>query len=754
MEKKLILLFLLITICSTIYSEIRKVTSDGIVYNVDTGSGTASVGQNYVMGVSSSGDKSYTGTLYGNIVIESAVKYRGRYYPVTSIDPDAFYGCRNIVSISIPATVTKLDHHNFNYMVSGLEAINVAAENQNFRSVDGILYSSDMSHIIRFPEGRAETAYTIPSSVTYIDDYAFSGCSNLVDVILPDNLKYIGEGAFENCYFENIILPESVTEIGKGAFRSCFNLASITIPQNVKSIGTNVFNYCYKLGSVICRNKEIIFTSDMIYSCEKLNGNIKYDIPAGEIIKLAAGGDAEYQYRLGVSYMEGKGVPQDIKTATEWFKKSAEAGNVMAQMALGDIYLRGKSDEKNFTEALRWYAMAAKNGDIKAQSFLGDCYFEAIGVRQDLKSAVSYYMLAAAQGDSNAVKKLGYCFYNGKGVDVDFAAAGKWYMKAAQSGDSESAYYVALMLSEGKGLAQDDAEALRWAEKAAAEGVQESIWLYCKLAFNDAEMSMNKGSFQSAIIRFSSLLEYDTRNADAYIDRGYCYMMTKPADYTLAEADFRKALELDKDNTVAQNNLQAVIERQKRQADAKILIDKGDSYFINKDYINAVTYYAKSVYIDDSNPYPLCGIGYCYLACEQFTEAIGFFDKAALIEPGYDLAVKGREAAATIMFNKAISDAANDLSNSLNNAYNNNVNNNGSAYDNSLNNNVGRAIERESKYGNNQYEMYLNLYEQEKAEADSYYRRYELYGNIEDLKNAKSCQSRANDYLEKANIWR
>ena len=752
MEKKFVLLFLFVIICSNIYSEIKKVNSDGIVYNVDTGTGTASVGQNYIMSISSSGDKNYSGSLYGNIVIASSVKYRGRYYTVTSIDPDAFYGCRTIVSISIPATVTTLDHRNFNYELFDLKQINVDPENQYFQSVDGILFSKDMTRIIRFPKGRPETEFTIPSSVKYIDEYAFSGCSNLREIDLPYNVKYIGEGAFENCYFENIILPVNVEEIGKGAFMSCFNLVSVTIPQNVKSIGTNVFNYCYKLGSIICRNKDLVFTSDMIYSCGKLNGNIKYDIPADEIKKLAAGGDAEYQYLLGVGYLEGNGMPKDINSAKEWFKKSAEAGNVMAQKALGDIYLGGRQNEKNFPEALRWYTLAAKSGDVRAQSFLGDCYFEAIGVKQDQKSAVSYYLLAADQGDSSAVKKLGYCFYYGKGVDTDYAAAGKWYMKSAQNGDPESAYYVALMLSEGKGMSQDSTAALSWAEKAAAGGVQESLWLYCRLAFNDAEAGMNAGSYKYAVSRFTSLLEYDKGNADAYIDRGYCYMMIKPADYALAEADFKRALELDNNNTVALNDLKAVNERRERQADAKIFIDKGDSYFMIKDYVNAVSYYAKSVLIDNTNPYPLCGIGYCYLACEQYADALGFFDKATLIEPGYDLAVKGKQAVAEIMFDKAITNAANNLSNSLNNAYNNSMYDNNSSYNNSLNNSVDRAIERNRKYGSNQYEMYMNLYEQEKAEADSYYRRYELYGNIDDLKNAKSCQSRASDYLEKANI--
>lgn len=50
--------------------------------------------------------------------------------------------------------------------------------------------------------------------------------------------------------------------------------------------------------------------------------------------------------------------------------------------------------------------------------------------------------------------------------------------------------------------------------------------------------------------------------------------------------------------------------------------------------------------------------------------------------------------------------------------------------------------------------MYMRLYEQEQAESDSYFKRYQNYGSLDDLVRSKECQSRANDYLENANIWK
>jgi len=735
------------------FSEIKKVKDEGVVYNLDLEKGTASVGQNYELSFLS-GEKQYTGTLSGNVVIASSVKHRGKYYTVTSIDPDAFYGCGYLVSVTIPETVKELDSHNFYYKLWELREINVAPGNEFFQSVDGVLFSKDMTRIIRYPQKRPGTTYTIPSSVVYVEESAFSFCSNLMEIILPESVRYIGDYSFEFCHFKNITLPSGLLEIGKNAFSGCQNLTSITIPEKATTIGTSVFSYCNKLESIVCRNMDLVFTSDMIYSCEMLKDNIIYDVPANQVIEIAEKRGPDYQYKLAMNYMEGKVVQKDIKLAMEWLNKAASAGHVMAQMTLGDIYMNGKGVEKNFTEGIKWYSLAADNGNVKAMSFLGDCYYNALGVKQDLKRALGYYRSAAEQGDGNAVKMMGYFYYNGKEVAKDYAEAEKWYLKSARDGDPESAFFVALILYEGKGIERDAKTALEWAKKAVDGGIVECQWLYCKLAYDDASEYMNGGYYNSAISGFTSLLVYDKTNTDAYINRGYCYLNIKPADYSLAEADFNKALELDKDNTVAINNLRIVNEQKKRLEDAKNLWIEGNKYLLRKDYVNAVDYYSKSISVNNADPYPYTAIGYCYFACEQYADAIGFFDKALAVQPGYENALKGKEQAAIIMINKAISNAANSYSNSLNNTYNSNVNNSNSSYGNNLNDIANKAAERNQKYGNDKYEMYMRLYEQEQAEADSYYRRYETYGNIDDLNRAKACQSRANDYREKANIWK
>ena len=114
-------------------------------------------------------------------------------------------------------------------------------------------------------------AVTIPSSIEYIDDFAFYGCTSLTTLEIPDSVTYIGTGAFWGCSevttltlskalktlgdyaFWNcekitaIALPETLETIGEGAFWNCMAITTVTIPASVKSVGRGAFIYCEAL---------------------------------------------------------------------------------------------------------------------------------------------------------------------------------------------------------------------------------------------------------------------------------------------------------------------------------------------------------------------------------------------------------------------------------------------------------------------------------------------------------------------------
>lgn len=67
----------------------------------------------------------------------------------------------------------------------------------------------------------------IPNTVTSIEERAFANNTNLVDVILSDNLETIGNEAFSGCGIHSIVIPNSVSNIGYSAFAENRNLTNV-----------------------------------------------------------------------------------------------------------------------------------------------------------------------------------------------------------------------------------------------------------------------------------------------------------------------------------------------------------------------------------------------------------------------------------------------------------------------------------------------------------------------------------------------
>ena len=86
---------------------------------------------------------------------------------------------------------------------------------------------------------------TIPDSVVSIGLYAFSDCESLSSIKIPASVKTIGFFAFADCTsLTSITIPNGVTTIDNGTFSSCTSLTNIAIPNSVKKIGDWAFNYC------------------------------------------------------------------------------------------------------------------------------------------------------------------------------------------------------------------------------------------------------------------------------------------------------------------------------------------------------------------------------------------------------------------------------------------------------------------------------------------------------------------------------
>lgn len=124
------------------------------------------------------------------------------------------------------------------------------------------------------------------------------------------------------------------------------------------------------------------------------------------IRSLAAKGDPEAQFKLGLRYHKGDGVQQDYGEAFGWYGKAAEQDHVAAQTNLGAMYQMGQGLEKDPAMAAAWYGKAAAQGDADAQLNLGMLYHQGLGVKLDLEQAAYWYREAAAQGHAHAARML------------------------------------------------------------------------------------------------------------------------------------------------------------------------------------------------------------------------------------------------------------------------------------------------------------------------------------------------------------
>ena len=164
---------------------------------------------------------------------------------VTTIGEGAFDGCKSLKSIDIPASVTTIGKRAFEGCES-LRSINVAEDNEYYTSTDGVLYSKDLTSIIRVPEGVKLKEFSIPEGVTTIGNGAFTDCETLQSVGIPNSSTTIGMQAFRRCIsLQSIDIPGSVTKIDNLAFWMCCNLQSIHMHSTAVEgldIGENAFD--------------------------------------------------------------------------------------------------------------------------------------------------------------------------------------------------------------------------------------------------------------------------------------------------------------------------------------------------------------------------------------------------------------------------------------------------------------------------------------------------------------------------------
>jgi len=223
---------------------------------------------------------------------------------VTEIWDSAFAGCKSLKSVTIPKNVSTFGYNVFGGCYS-LESIDADPEGLTVKSVNGVLFNSDLTELIQYPLARSGsyvipgsvkhfpsgafagsrflTSLTIPSSVTTIESSSFQGCVNLAEVVIPDSVTSIGMMAFAECTsLKSVAIPPKVTSIIAETFLHCSSLSSVIIPYGVTKIEYDAFEGCSSLKNITVPASVVTISDSAFDKCEELSdifvevGNSKY----------------------------------------------------------------------------------------------------------------------------------------------------------------------------------------------------------------------------------------------------------------------------------------------------------------------------------------------------------------------------------------------------------------------------------------------------------------------------------------------
>lgn len=197
---------------------------------------------------------------------------------VTNIGDHAFSNCKNLVNIVIPKNLKSIGFRAFE-CCSSLTSIEIPDSVKEI----GESAFTDCSNLenVTLPKQINNIGKAAFENTKWINDlnenFVIVGDGILIKykgnekkINIPDTVKYIGDGVFEEGKITSIFLPDSIVDIGKNAFEKCNKLESINIPASVISIGENAFKSCSKLTDIVLPDSVVNIGNSAFEKCSKL----------------------------------------------------------------------------------------------------------------------------------------------------------------------------------------------------------------------------------------------------------------------------------------------------------------------------------------------------------------------------------------------------------------------------------------------------------------------------------------------------
>lgn len=189
---------------------------------------------------------------------------------VTKIMGGGFFADEALVAIYVPESVLEITTDGWS-AASNFASISISPNNTVYASLDGVLYSKDLTTLIKYPVAKVGTTFDIPAGVTTIGFGAFANATNLTSVNIPASVQTIETSAFQSCSaLTSITIPDGVTTISGGVFANCRSLSSINLPESITSIEENAFGYCESLTSFTVPSGVTSIPKDAFSNCKSL----------------------------------------------------------------------------------------------------------------------------------------------------------------------------------------------------------------------------------------------------------------------------------------------------------------------------------------------------------------------------------------------------------------------------------------------------------------------------------------------------
>lgn len=181
---------------------------------------------------------------------------------VTEIAPRVFYGCRSITEVSFPSSLKVIRESAF-YGCTELKYLRFSGRPG---SDEGIVIENHA-----FSSCSSVTELDLPEGLKRIEQSAFSPCASLVKLVLPESLEYIGEFAFSCCrQLKEVSFPDSLAVIDRSAFSMCSSLQSVVLPRALSFIPRGVFLGCVSLKDISLSVKVSSVENNAFSGCRKL----------------------------------------------------------------------------------------------------------------------------------------------------------------------------------------------------------------------------------------------------------------------------------------------------------------------------------------------------------------------------------------------------------------------------------------------------------------------------------------------------